>query len=68
MGKVCQNLGMMRKKCHLCTFLVTTPTLSIYQFLDGEYQVQQFRGNDIIESLKFPELKLTAEQIFQAQR
>jgi Uma2 family endonuclease len=35
---------------------------------DGEYQVQQFREHDRIESPTFPELNLTAEQIFQAQR
>ena len=42
------------------------PTLSIYQLVDGEYQVKQFRGSEKIESLAFPELKLTAEQIFRA--
>jgi Uma2 family endonuclease len=45
------------------------PTLSIYQLVDGEYQVQQFRGKEVInKSSTFPELNLTAEQIFQAQR
>ncbi|NEO79160.1 Uma2 family endonuclease [Moorena sp. SIO4G3] len=45
------------------------PTLSIYQLVDGEYQVQQFRGKDRInKSTTFPELNLTAEQIFNAQR
>ena len=42
------------------------PTLSVYQLVDGEYQVAQFRGDDLIESLAFPELRLTAEQIFRA--
>ena len=42
------------------------PTISIYQLIDGEYQVTQFRGNDRILSPAFPELNLTAEQIFQA--
>jgi Uma2 family endonuclease len=42
------------------------PTLSVYQLVDGEYQVKQFRGSERIESLAFPELKLTAEQIFRA--
>jgi Uma2 family endonuclease len=42
------------------------PTISIYQLVDGEYQISQFQGNDIIESLAFPELKLTAEKIFLA--
>ena len=44
------------------------PTVSLYQLVDGEYQVQQFRGSEQIESPTFPEIKLTAEQIFQAQR
>jgi Uma2 family endonuclease len=42
------------------------PTISIYQLIDGEYQVSQFRGDDRILSPTFPELNLTAEQIFQA--
>jgi Uma2 family endonuclease len=42
------------------------PTISIYQLIDGEYQVTQFRGSDVIISPTFPELNLTAEQIFQA--
>lgn len=42
------------------------PTISVYQLLDGEYQISQFRGNDIVESLAFPDLRLTAEQIFRA--
>jgi Uma2 family endonuclease len=40
------------------------PTLSIYQLIDGEYQVRQFRGDESIVSAAFPELNLTAEQIF----
>lgn len=42
------------------------PTLSVCQLVDGEYLVKLFRGDETIESLAFPELKLTAEQIFQA--
>ena len=42
------------------------PTVSVYQLVNGEYQVQQFRSSDI-ESPTFPELILTAEQIFQAR-
>ncbi|HBK98627.1 MAG TPA: hypothetical protein DD001_15540 [Microcoleaceae bacterium UBA10368] len=42
------------------------PTISVYQLVDGEYQISQFRGSERIESLAFPELKLTAEQIFRA--
>lgn len=42
------------------------PTFSIYTLVDGEYQITQFRGNDQIESLLFPELNLTAQQVFTA--
>ncbi len=42
------------------------PTFSLYQLLDGEYQVTQFRGSDKIQSPAFPELNLTVEQIFIA--
>ncbi|WP_017655251.1 Uma2 family endonuclease [Fortiea contorta] len=42
------------------------PTISVYSLVDGEYQVQQFRNSDRIISTIFPELNLTAEQIFQA--
>jgi Uma2 family endonuclease len=42
------------------------PTLTVCQLVDGEYQVTQFRGDDVIESLAFPELSLTAELIFRA--
>ncbi|MBC1223225.1 Uma2 family endonuclease [Nostoc sp. UCD121] len=42
------------------------PTISIYQLIDGEYQATQFRGSDPIVSPTFPELNLTAEQIFKA--
>ncbi|MDZ8136037.1 MAG: Uma2 family endonuclease [Nostoc sp. DedQUE04] len=44
------------------------PTISIYYLVDGEYQVNLFRGNDRIVSPTFPEFNLTAEQIFQAGR
>ncbi|MCC5617035.1 Uma2 family endonuclease [Nostoc sp. CHAB 5836] len=44
------------------------PTVSVYYLVDGEYQVNLFRGNDRIISPTFPELNLTAEQIFQAGR
>jgi Uma2 family endonuclease len=46
------------------------PTISICSLVEGEYQVRQFRAGDIsgerIQSPTFPELNLTAEQIFQA--
>ena len=42
------------------------PTLSVYQLVDGEYQVSLFKGGDRIVSSTFPELALTAEEIFKA--
>ena len=42
------------------------PTISIYQLVSGEYQVSQFRGVEPIESRLFPQLNLTAQQIFSA--
>ena len=42
------------------------PTVTIYQLVEGEYQFQQFRGNERIVSTAFPELNLTAEQVFRA--
>jgi Uma2 family endonuclease len=42
------------------------PTISVYSLDEGEYQVTQFRGDDRIQSVIFPELNLTANQIFQA--
>ena len=34
--------------------------------MDDEYQVSQFRGNELIQSALFPELALTAETVFRA--
>ncbi|MEM9927194.1 MAG: Uma2 family endonuclease [Cyanobacteria bacterium P01_D01_bin.50] len=42
------------------------PTISIYQLVDNEYQLNQFRDDERIISPTFPELNLTANQIFQA--
>ncbi len=42
------------------------PTISIYQLIDGEYQVTRFRGDDRVVSPTFPQLNLIAQQIFQA--
>jgi len=41
------------------------PTISIYQLVEGEYQVQLFRGDEMLISTIFPELNLTAQQIFE---
>ena len=40
------------------------PTITIYLTEEQEYQPKQFRGNTLIESLVFPTLQLTADQIF----
>jgi Uma2 family endonuclease len=42
------------------------PTLSICTLVDGEYEIQQLRGNQNIVSLTFPRLNLTAEQVLMA--
>jgi Uma2 family endonuclease len=44
------------------------PTLSICTLVNGEYEIQQLRGNEIIVSPTFPDLKLTAEQVLKAGR
>jgi Uma2 family endonuclease len=44
------------------------PTLSIGTLVNGEYEIQQLRGNQAIISQTFPNLKLTAEQILEAGR
>jgi len=44
------------------------PVITIYQLVDGTYQGQQFRLSDRLISQTFPDLNLTAEQIFAAGR
>ncbi|MEQ8975121.1 MAG: Uma2 family endonuclease [Coleofasciculus sp. C1-SOL-03] len=44
------------------------PTLSVCRLVDGEYEIQPFRGNQTIVSPTFPDLKLTAEQVLKASR
>ena len=41
------------------------PTISIYQLVNGEYQISQFQGSDRLVSPTFPELELTAEQVMK---
>ncbi len=43
------------------------PTLSIYTLEGEDYRVNQFRGEERLLSAAFPELELTAAQVFQAQ-
>jgi Uma2 family endonuclease len=40
------------------------PTIFVCELIDGEYVKTMFRGNDLIKSPTFPELSLTAQQIF----
>ena len=42
------------------------PTISIYQLIDGEYQINQFKEKDRLLSAIFPDLDLTADRVFQA--
>jgi Uma2 family endonuclease len=44
------------------------PTLSICTLVNGEYEIQQLRGDQSIISPTFPDLKLTAEQVLRAGR
>jgi Uma2 family endonuclease len=44
------------------------PTLSICTLVNGEYEIQQLRGNQSIVSRTFPDLKLTAEQVLMTGR
>jgi len=42
------------------------PTMTICQLVDGDYQMSVFRGNNPIASPLFPQLNLTAQQIFDS--
>lgn len=42
------------------------PTFSVCQFVGDEYQITKFTGNDLIISHTFPQLNLTAQQVFDA--
>ena len=42
------------------------PTILIHELIEGEYQVTSFQGDDQVVSPTFPELVLTANQVFQA--
>jgi Uma2 family endonuclease len=44
------------------------PTFSVYQLIDGEYQVSQFRGSDRVVSPTFGQLNLSVQPIFSAGR
>jgi len=42
------------------------PTIFVCELVDGEYQMNPFRGADRIGSLTFPQLNLTAQQVFDS--
>ena len=42
------------------------PTISVCNLVDEEYQISKFRDHERIISQTFPELNITANQIFQA--
>jgi Uma2 family endonuclease len=42
------------------------PTIFVCELIDGEYVKAMFRGNDLIKSPTFPQLNLTAQQIFDS--
>ncbi|MFM7599918.1 MAG: Uma2 family endonuclease [Pseudanabaena sp.] len=42
------------------------PTILVHELIDGEYQVNAFQGDARVISPTFPELNLTANQIFEA--
>ena len=42
------------------------PTFTDCNLVEGEYELQQFRGNEQIVSPTFPELSLTLNQIFNS--
>ncbi len=42
------------------------PTITVCQLEDGEYKSILYRGDEVVQLKSFPELKLTAKQIFQS--
>jgi Uma2 family endonuclease len=42
------------------------PTIFVCELIDGEYQMSPFRGTDCIVSPTFPQLNITAQQIFDS--
>lgn len=42
------------------------PTIFVCELIDGEYQMTPFRGNNLIVSPTFPQLNLTAQQVFDS--
>lgn len=44
------------------------PTITVYRLVEGEYQFQQFREGDLIQSEAFPHLQLSVSAILAAGR
>jgi Uma2 family endonuclease len=42
------------------------PTFTVCTLVEGEYEIQQFRGSDLVVSSLFPDFSLTVDQIFNA--
>ena len=42
------------------------PTISIFVLQNEEYRLKQYRDDQLIESLTFPEIRLNVSQIFRA--
>lgn len=42
------------------------PTFFVCELIDGEYQMTPFRSSDLIVSSTFPQLNLTAQQVFDS--
>ena len=42
------------------------PTITLCQLEDGEYKSTLYQGDEVIQLKSFPELKLTAKEIFQS--
>ncbi|MCM0591598.1 MAG: Uma2 family endonuclease [Gloeotrichia echinulata IR180] len=42
------------------------PTIFVCELIDGEYQMSPFRGTNCIASPTFPQLNITAQQIFDS--
>ncbi len=40
------------------------PTISVYYLVDGEYDLHQFRGTELIQSPTFPELELSINLLY----
>ncbi|MGB3756878.1 MAG: Uma2 family endonuclease, partial [Rivularia sp. (in: cyanobacteria)] len=42
------------------------PTITVCQLEEGEYKSILYKGDEIVQLKSFPDLKLTAEEIFQS--